>query len=98
MTSWPNQVELIALRRVVSLSKPRSLFAESAPGLRADQSGEQPSQHPDSSANGITPILGHHEVETARLLGHVEDFVLHLGSDGGVAFDYHPQSLLLNER
>jgi hypothetical protein len=34
-----------------------------------------------------------------RLLDwNVEDFVLHLAGDGGVAFNHRPQSRLLNER
>ena len=98
MTSWPNQVELIALRRVASFSKARSLFSESARGLRAQI--KVANRHPSirTARRMDHANLGHHQVDTARLLGHVEDFVLHLGSDGGVAFDYHPQSLLLNER
>src|SRR5206468_11777563 len=42
---------------------------------------------------------GHDRVEPARLWNwNVEDFVLHLAGDAGVAFNNRPQSLLLNER
>jgi hypothetical protein len=65
-----------------------------------DQSGAQPAKHPDSLANRLLKSgLGTTTSSLRGLLNwNVEDFVLHLAGDAGVAFNHRPQSLLLNER